>query len=696
MKNILSIILFVTISFNSIAQSKSQLYPIKKIKKINPLAIKDDFEPKVTNLEMPSPGSEKYRLKEIKNESGKRFSRAAGGIQSWEENPSINPTILHGLPIADIVILPLLNDTFIQHKAGGIPNDNTLAISNGGLLLASYNSSIFAWDTEADTALFKTKSLHNFSSEFTINDKYDPKLLYDPTADRFILVFLNGRLSTDNQIIVAFSTTNNPIDDWNLYAIPGNPLNDTTWFDYPAIAISENELFLTGNQLRDNEPWQTGFEQTLIWQISKADGYNGLDNITTRLWSDINDNGLYIRNLNPMQGGSYPTGPNTYFLSTKNFAILSDSIYMLEITGELNDPSTELKIQLGYSNTSYGTAPDGKQDHEDGLSSNDARILGGFIENNEIQFVLNSIDPNSGFAGVYHGFISNVDNEPTFSGKILSDDSLDLAYPNIAYTGTHDCSQQSVITVNHTSLEHGAGYSAVQFRTDGEYSELITLKKGEGHIDRLNGTERWGDYSGIQKKYNEPGSLWCAGFYARNNNVNYTWISKLSATEEVPRLAINVVDSSETSKYGLNDGAFELEIIGGIDPIAYQWSNSTMIDELSQTNLTPGPYSFTVSDNNNCVATDSINITEALPNSNVFPNPSMDYTNIYFELDAKQVIYISLYDTKGTIIKELYVDEAKKGSNVFTFSLQSLSIGAYILKVKNETSTIVEEKIVKY
>ena len=265
---------------------KKQILTVQKLGEINPKLIKEDYQPKVSNLEMPSPGSAKFELQQLKKKSAKLYPRTTQNKSSWEASETSDLTATDGFPLATYTYIQALDDTIVNYLAGGIPNDNTLSISDNGMMITAYNSSIFAYDTEADTLLFST-SLHAFSSEFTLNDKYDPKTLYDPITDRFILVFLNGRLSTNMRIIVCFSTTNNPSDPWNLYEVPGNPLNDTTWTDYPAIAITENELFLTGNLLRDNEPWQTGFSQTVVWQIDLQNGYSGDSTLTTQLWTDI-------------------------------------------------------------------------------------------------------------------------------------------------------------------------------------------------------------------------------------------------------------------------------------------------------------------------------------------------------------------------------------------------------------------------
>ena len=61
---------------------------------------------------------------------------------------------------------------------------------------------------------------------------------------------------------ICFSTSNNPIDDWNVYLLPGDPLLTDHWTDYPAIALSEDEFFVTGNLLADNQNEEIVITQT--------------------------------------------------------------------------------------------------------------------------------------------------------------------------------------------------------------------------------------------------------------------------------------------------------------------------------------------------------------------------------------------------------------------------------------------------
>ena len=111
-----------------------------------------------------------------------------------------------------------------------------------------------------------------------------------------------GTLPLNSHVCVAFSTTNNPLDDWNVYMLKGDALNTNHWTDYPAISINEKDLFITGNLLQSGVSWQLGFFQSIIWQIDKMSGYNGNDSLAFNLWSEIKDDSIYLRNIHPARG----------------------------------------------------------------------------------------------------------------------------------------------------------------------------------------------------------------------------------------------------------------------------------------------------------------------------------------------------------------------------------------------------------
>ena len=397
--------------------------------------------------------------------------------------------------------------------------------------MGAINSMVFAYDIKNDSAVFKQHIIP--LGQFGLGNTghfYDPKLIYDEHADRFILVFLRDNVPSNSAIIIAFSSTSDPLDPWHLYALPGNPLDNNRWTDFPSISITEDELFITGNLIIPDVSWQVGFDGSVIWQIDKQRGYDN-DSLRTRLYSQVKYKDGYTRNLHPVTGTGSIVGEQ-YFLSNRNFDQQNDSIFVLKVTGNMDDPNTKLLVDVGKTTPPYGVPPNGRQADTDlndptmGLQTNDARVLGAITNGEWIQFVSTSMNFETGYAAIYHGTITNPLTEfQEISGHIIDDDTLDFGYPNIAYTGNEDCDIEAIIGVDFTSPTDFPGVGAFYYSNDSTYSDLVRIKNGENYVNRLPGSyERWGDYFGIQRKYNEPGKVWTAGYWGLQNNGNGTWL----------------------------------------------------------------------------------------------------------------------------------------------------------------------------
>lgn len=653
---------------------------LEKAMVIYPSEPAENWMPQLQNVEMPRPGSERERLLKIKEESRRRFPLKTGNEITGE--------------LSEAAPVPIVIRGFEANKyINSVPNDNNLAVSNDGKLVSVSNTTIHAYDVEKDSLLF-TIPLSLFAQPLGLTgSKYDPKALYDPESDRFIIVFLNGTVPSNSKIILAFSATNDPAQAWNLYYLSGNPLDDNTWSDYPAIALTKDEIFLTVNQIIPGQPWQTGFSQTLVWQIDKKAGFNGELKVNAKLWKDIHYGGSPVRNLCPAGGGSKLYGPGIFFLSNRNFAIQNDTVFLVEITSNLENSSSLLKISPGIADVPYGVPPAARQANGHTFDTNDGRVLGGFMENGKIQFVSNCIDTASGLAAVYHGIISDPGESVFIKGKIICDTAMDFGYPNISYAGKQECDDEALISFNHSSPEDYSGFSAVYYSNNKKYSGIVKIKEGENYVDILNGAyERWGDYSGSQRRYNKPGKIWVAGSYGNSQKRNATWVSEMQSPDST-MMSIAISKVRDASMYQHSDGYAVIEATGGNEPYSYSWSNGSS-NEFS-VDLGAGKYAVTVTDAYSCSFSDSIEIVQPEPFSALFPNPATDMTTINFQLENEAMISISLYDSRGKLIKHLLEDQAKAGRNIFTFSTQPLARGNYFLEITSGGSKILTEKFVK-
>jgi hypothetical protein len=483
--------------------------------------VEDKFNPQIFNLEMPSPGNnvDKKKLIELKKQQAARYPHQTNKTQ-YKTTAAAAPVVAIG---------------FVADSFPGVPPDNDMAISKQNKAVSVINSNIAVLDGNTGQMNYR-KGLKVYSSVVGLNSitndyRYDPKIIYDPIEDRFISVMLNG-INGSNYIVLGFSKTNDPAAGWNFYKLYGDYKADTTWFDYPTIAITKDELFLSGNKIKYNTSWQAGFTESVIYQVNKRAGYDSASLLNYQIWDGIQLDGKNIRNLYPVKGGDAITGPAQYFLSNRNFDAQNDTILLVKIPDNIASGNKNLSVTVLKAPVSYGVPTDGRQpDTSVTLATNDGRILGAFSAyNSEIQFVSTSINTASGASGIFHGKISNYTTNPAIShAQIISIDTLDFGYPNISFAGNPWGLNQSMISFNYTGPNTYPGMGALLF--DGnQYSPMVKVKEGDSSIKVLQGKQqRWGDYTGTQVDWNTPGTVWIEGIYGRHDKRYGNWMAKLNS-----------------------------------------------------------------------------------------------------------------------------------------------------------------------
>lgn len=435
---------------------------------------------------------------------------------------------------------PVINIGFIADSSTGIPPDNYCAVGKNNKAISVVNQTIALHDGNTG-AYLQRKSLYNFSLAVGLNNtissnphyRFDPKVIYDPGADRFICVMLNST-NDYNWIVFGFSQTNDPAAGWNFYKLYGNYTGDTTWFDYPAITITEKDFFLTGNKIKYDSSWQAGFKQTLIYQVRKQDGYNGDTGLHYQIWDNIGYGGKPLRCLHPLNPGDALHTTAQYFLSNRNFDAVNDTVFLVKVADTFGSTGNTLTVTPVISSINYGVPPNGRQpDTSITLATNDGRVLGGFMRGDEIQFVSTSINTANGASAVYHGVISNATTTPTLTGRLFSVNDLDFGYPNISYAGNYFGTNESIISFNYTGSATHPGYGAVYF--DGSnYSDMLTVRAGDSTIKMLGQKEqRWGDYSGSQPDWSSIGAVWVEGIFGRKDRRYGCYLAQLMSPNKL-------------------------------------------------------------------------------------------------------------------------------------------------------------------
>ncbi len=414
------------------------------------------------------------------------------------------------------------------NTSNSVPNDNDIAVSNDGKVVSVVNSNIRIYDDTLKSIFNKTLTslVASIGSYTWISD---PRVIYDPSSDRFILTCFSGNLSFESTIIVGFTQTNDPTGAWNFYTLNGNSFNDSTWSDYPIISVSDKDFFITFNQVKDSISWTVGFKQSVIWQIDKQTGYSGTPLLYT-LWSDIKYNGTPLRNICPAKYQTAAMGNNMYFLTLRNVASSNDSIFLTEITDSYQSGNAQITQKVLKSPVAYGFPPNAVQKlygtSQQYLMTNDARVLAAIYENDHIHFGSNTVNPTYLNAGVFLGQIKNVNSgTPVVTADILSNDTVEYGYPSMTYMGNNPSEHKVLYTFSHCYVDSFPGTSIVYKDDAGNFSDVIPTKNGTSNINILtDSTERWGDYTNIQRKYNTTGRAYLSGSWGKSSGVN-CWVT---------------------------------------------------------------------------------------------------------------------------------------------------------------------------
>lgn len=484
---------------------------ITKLKTVNVSQLNDNYMPLLQNLEAPNVSGENYKafLAKQKETIKKLYPPIHSPITSKRSivNP---PEVIKVFPIIGV--------------AQGVPCDNHLAMKGDDIVSAG---NVYMSINNPNGGFTKKFTLNEFAEAAGItNQGFDPRLAYDPQTDKYILTFLAGTNSQNTDIIIAFSESNDPTGNWNIYSLPGNPNQLDQWTDYPMISLTNDHLYLTINLLKDGETWQAGFIETIIWQMDKNTGYDGVDLGVTRI-DGITFGGQNIRNLCPAESATEEMFDDVYFVSNRNFAIEADTFFLINIDPNAGNPDDIVKIDFVQSDNPYGAPPNATQ-KEGFLQTNDARVLEAFRLGNEIQFVGNTRNLDNNMAGIYHGIIEDATDPQMIALNHIIGSDYELGYPGITYTGETAADRDAIIAFNHTSKTRLPGVSALYSIPGEGYSQIIQLGQGNNFVDVLNGElERWGDYLGTQRDYSDPQTVWIAGFIGVGSKTNAPLIARV-------------------------------------------------------------------------------------------------------------------------------------------------------------------------
>jgi hypothetical protein len=490
--------------------TKSPQYTVNVAKEIKPISLDLKWKPLLNNRCIKHHSKNDLGLQQIKNQKM---------MQKQNEKLNTPETEITG---ATAAVTPVVGSNFLGNtNTGNSPMDNSVAISNGGKIISVANNSIEFYNTNG-TMTF-TNTIDGFFNDPTITNVCDPVVIYDSGADKFIFFAqeCSGNSSNSN-ILVCFSQTNDPNGNWWNYKFSGNPANNNTWFDYPKIAVSTNELYVTGNSFSNSSI----FEESLLYQIEKNSGYTG-GTINWQYWNNITSSPFTLLPVSSGQQGNY--GPGCYLVSTQSSG--SSTIDLYDLTDDMS-ASNETLNHYSISTTAYSPAADGNQSGTiTQLDNGDCRALSGFYQNGIIHFVFHS-DYSNGYNGINYNRLNVTTQTNTSATFGLT--GYEYSYPSVASFATSTTDKSVMIGFGRTGSNIYPEIRVINCDDNMTFGASKLVKSGTGYADytaSAGSAERWGDYTGICRKHNNSApTVWMNGMFGTTTNDWETWIAEITGT----------------------------------------------------------------------------------------------------------------------------------------------------------------------
>jgi hypothetical protein len=407
-------------------------------------------------------------------------------------------------PVSAGLVSPTIGASFQSNIfAYSTPSDNSMAISNGGYIVSVINSTLNYYDMTG-TLLYSSSFSNFFNDADLAGLLYDPVVLYDSGSDRFFMVILSTTTSTTSKVVCCFSKSNNPNDGWWYYKLSGNPLNNTCWFDYPKIGVSNNEVYVTGNLFHDAGTWS----ESVIYQMTKVSGYAG-QNLNWQYWHNITNTPFTMVPASYGREGTY--GPGIMLVSTHASSPFN-IFYLFDITADLTGSPQLIVYSISGTYNASGNALQSGSSIV--LSTDDTRTMSAFYLEGIIHFVFHSErTPN------YYGIDYNRLTVSNFSiwNVNFGADGYDYCYPSIASFSPANSDKSVMIAFLRSGSTIFPETRVFYVDDAGNTSGSTLVKEGETYVDvyhNASGVTRWGDYTGISRKQNSSSpEVWLSGSY---------------------------------------------------------------------------------------------------------------------------------------------------------------------------------------
>ncbi len=420
-----------------------------------------------------------------------------------------------------------------------IPPDPYLAVGPNHII-AVVNSRFRILD-KSGTVIKTIEANTWYQSTLSNSDPFDPKVMYDHYADRWVMVWLNVGTST-SYFLVSISDDSDPTGVWYNYKFPSH-VNGTTsagnWADYQGVGYDENGIYITSNQFT----FAGSFSYAKLRIINKAELYANTAGAVN--YKDLWD----IKTPSP-NNNVFGLRPTRDYDNSSDYYLVNNSPYstgtyfvVYKLTNPLTTPTlTAVTVPV----TAYSDPNDASQlGSSNTIDGGDCNLRNEPVVKDGVLHLAHAV--KSGTGGLYSSVrycAINLTSNSTVTDVAMGADTYFHSYPAIAV----DQNNNVVITYSRSSTTE---YCGAFYTTKPSSSATLTgskpVKAGLGTYYKTFGGDRnrWGDYNGAWTDPSNGNKIYVLTEYVASTNNWGTWIGELTYNEATTSILVTAPDGGD-------------------------------------------------------------------------------------------------------------------------------------------------------
>lgn len=403
------------------------------------------------------------------------------------------------------------DDNGIQNGANSIPPDPSGAA--GAERLVAVVNRMIEVRTKLGVLTFRD-GLKDFFAVLGISPSqgnvFDPKVVYDEHAQRFIVIGLQRNATNFSRILLAVSKNERPdsVSDWNMFSMnSAETINGLdSWADYPGFEVDEEAVYITASMFTFST---RSFQGVRLWIVDKGVSggfYGGGPTTSFGPYNPYLSGGTPDTTMPAQVHGQSGAGSTigTFLVSSPLFSDGTVNIQIFTIRNPLGNVTFSFsQLSLGKISQDNFVIPDAPQLGSTILiETNDARTLDSVWRNNKLwmTFMINprtpDIDANQATAHWVRIDTTNgiftLEAHSNLGGEIFSNQTS-------TYFAAVALNAQGQVAFGYaaSSPTMYAGAYGTIFLGMQEYNFVV--QNGLDYYTRNFGgsRNRWGDYTGI-------------------------------------------------------------------------------------------------------------------------------------------------------------------------------------------------------